>query len=126
MPKPRQTALINASAALTLYGSWAFYANYDHGATAAWLAGFIQGSYAFVSTLTVTLLALKIYHHYKGGIKGVTLGFSASFVAMLVIPWAVHTAAGTPDTLQTVLPGLIWGSIYLVAVLYLQLKKTPR
>lgn len=131
MPTPRTTSLLNATAALLLYGGWAVYANFEHGQKAWLTAGLVQGVYAFLSTLCVTLVALNIYRRYHGGFRGMAAGFSVGFGVMLVIPWAVHSVAGTPNKLHTVLPGLIWGTVYLGAILYLHSKQantqnTPR
>lgn len=121
---PRATSLLNASAAFVLYGGWAIYANFEHGQKAGLIAGAVQGVYAFVSTLSVTLVALNIYQRSHGGKLGIIAGFSVGFLVMLIIPWVVHSAAGTPNKLQTVLPGIIWGSLYLGAVLTLHAKNT--
>ncbi|WP_156312569.1 hypothetical protein [Marinagarivorans algicola] len=120
---PHTTPLINASMALLLYGSWAFYANIEHGYAAGLIAGSLQGIYAFGSTLCITLVALWVYKRCGGGMVGISAGFSLSFIVMLIIPWAVHSIADTPNKLQTVLPGIIWGSVYLMVILHQHAKK---
>lgn len=99
------------------YGLWAIFANFEHGAHAWAMAGAVQAIYAFVATMSVSKVAHWIFLKYECGIKGVTMGFLASFVVMLSIPLAVHNFAGTPDVLETILPGLIIGSIYLISYL---------
>lgn len=121
MPKAHTelTPYINATAAMVIYGGWAVFANFEHG-RAAWLtAGVIQGFYAFASTLTVTVIAKKAFFKFGCGTKGLLLGFLTSFFIMLLFPLTIHTVAGTPDIIETITPGLIWGSGYLAIYLYL-------
>lgn len=125
MPSPRTTSLINAIAAFWLYGGWAVYANFEYGQKVGLTAGLIQGVYAFCSTLSITLIALWVYRRCHNRSVGLVAGFSVSFMVMLIIPWAVHSVTGTPNILQTVLPGIIWGSVYLAFILYLQTRTPP-
>ncbi len=118
LSKEKRAALFTAVVAAAGYGGWAAYANYEHGAHAWMMAGFIQASYAFFSTFFITHVAQRAFIKYDCGIRGVLAGFGASFVVMLAIPIIVHSFAGTPDVLQTILPGLVWGSIYLLGVLF--------
>lgn len=115
-------AILSALAAMFVYGGWAAYANFEHGRDAWTMAATIQGIYAFISTLSVTVCAQWIYMKCGRGVRGIVLGFSISFVLMLAIPVGVHSLAGTPDILQTILPGLIWGALYLLSYLVLQEK----
>ena len=105
--------IFNACAAALVYGLWAFYANSEYSFITSSRAAIIQGIYAFISTLLITHVAYKVFLHYKCGVKGVTTGFCVSFIVMLILPLSVHSAFQTPDIWQTILPGLIWGSMYL-------------
>jgi len=117
LSKEKSAALLTAISASLGYGGWAVYANYEHG-THAWLmAGLVQATYAFFSTFFITYVAQCTFVKYDCGIRGVFAGFLASFVLMLAIPLTVHGFVGTPNIWQTILPGLIWGSIYLLGVL---------
>lgn len=111
------SAFLIAMAAAAGYGGWAVYANFEHGTQAWMMAGVIQASYAFISTLCITHVARWTYLKYQCGIKGVCAGFGMSFLVMLAIPLSVHNFFGTPDIFQTILPGLIWGSVYLLGFL---------
>lgn len=115
--------LLNAFAALIIYGSWAVYANFEHGQHAYIMAGIVQGSYAFISTLTMTSAARWMYKKCGCGRNGIISGFSFGFLVMLAIPITVHYMAGTPDILETMLPGLIWGTAYLLSYLILAEKQ---
>lgn len=99
------------------YGGWAVYANFGHGMQAASMAGMVQGIYASALTGCITKVARWAFLKYNGGIRGGLAAFGLSFLLMLATPLAVHSAAGTPEIGQTILPGLIWGSIYLIGFL---------
>lgn len=109
--------LLTALAAGVGYGGWAAYANFEHGGHIWMMAAMVQGIYAFFSTLFITHCARLVFIRSDCGIKGVIAGFTASFILMLAIPLSVHTFIATPDIWQTILPGLIWGSIYLMSFL---------
>ena len=115
----RYSALLAALAAALGYGGWAVYVNYAHGMQAWAMAGALQGAYAFASTLSITHIARWVFFRYGCAYRGITAGFVASFIVMLAIPMMVHTVAGTPELWHTILPGLIWGSVYLLAFLCL-------
>ncbi|MBI1300708.1 MAG: hypothetical protein GC137_03525 [Alphaproteobacteria bacterium] len=115
--KRGRAIFLTALAAGLGYGAWAFYANLDHGFSTALMSSSIQAIYAFISTLTITHVARYVFLHYKCGYKGILAGFVLSFLVMLAIPLVVHNYFGTPNIWQTILPGLIWGSIYLMGFL---------
>lgn len=118
--KENRSSLLIAVAAAIGYGGWAVYANYEHGTHAWTMAGIVQASYAFFSTFAITHVARIAYVKYNcgvSGVSGVLAGFGMSFLVMLAIPLTVHNIVGTPDIWQTILPGLIWGSIYLMGFL---------
>lgn len=117
---------LNALAAMLVYGAWAIFANFEHGRSAWLMAGVIQGIYAFGSTLTVTVVARWAYLRAGAKLRGILCGFGLSFLVMLIIPVAVHSIAGTPNILQTILPGLIWGSGYLIGYLLLTEKNSKK
>ena len=116
--KKANTSIIVTSLAAALgYGGWAVYVNYEHGVHAWMMAGAIQGTYAFLSTLFITHIARIVYLKCGCKIRGILTGFGMSFLIMLAIPLLLHNVAGTPNIWQTILPGLIWGSIYLIGFL---------
>lgn len=115
--KTGYSILLTSIAAGLGYGGWAVYANFSHGLRAAAMAAIVQGIYAFALTGCITRVARWGFLRY-GGIQGWLAGFGMSFLAMLTIPLVVHSAVGTPEIGQTILPGLIWGSIYLIGFLY--------
>ena len=120
IPHYDTSALINAVLAMVIYGTWAAYANAEHGRDIALTAGAVQASYAFASTLSVSVCALWAYQRFGRGGYGILLGFGCSFALMLAIPLFIHTLLGTPELWLTILPGLIWGSMYIVVFLLLK------
>jgi hypothetical protein len=117
LKNPNFSTLLAALAAALGYGCWAGYANYEHGQSAWVMAAGVQGAYAFLSTLSISHVAHRTFLRHNRGIRGILVGFGMSFALMLAIPIVVHHLAGTPDIWQTILPGLIWGSIYLLGFL---------
>ena len=115
-------ATLSALAAMFVYGGWAAYANFEYGRDVWLVSATVQGVYAFISTLTVTVCAQWVYMKCGRGARGIVVGFGISFILMLSIPVGVHSLVGTPNIVQTILPGLIWGALYLLGYLALQEK----
>ena len=111
-----QTIMISVLAAVG-YGLWAVFANFEHGIHAWSTAGIVQALYAFFATLSVSKVAHWIFLKCKCGLRGISLGFVASFIVMLAFPFSIHSVAGTPDIWETITPGLILGSFYLMGYL---------
>lgn len=109
--------ILNACAALLVYGGWAIFVNFEYGQEVWLISGLAQGCYAFASTMTVTGMARWCYFRCGCGKEGMLVGFLVSFAVMLLIPLSVHQSVGTPDILETIMPGLIGGVVYLSAVL---------
>ncbi len=88
------------------YGSWAIWANSDHGTTVALRAGAIQGTMSFIVTLSgTTLMKLLFVGH-----AALWLRFLRASVGALVLIYAlivsIHLFNGTPNILLTLAPGL--------------------
>lgn len=109
--------IVAALLAFVIYGCWAYYANHEHGIDKALPAGIAQGAYAFFSTLIVGEMAKRLCLKLGMNIKSIVISFALTFVVMLLIPLIIHSALKTPDIMETILPGLIWGSGYILAIL---------
>ena len=109
--------------AACIYGGWAAYVNLEHSASVALRAGLGQGIYAFMSTLLVTEMAKRAFRFFGCGYKAILFSFIATFLLMLAIPCIVHAWLMTPDTLEAILPGLLWGSIYILLTLIFLYRK---
>ena len=115
--KSHWTIFSTAVLAAVVYGGWAVYANYGPDQHVWLMAGGIQGTYAFISTLSITHVARWAFLKYKCGWHGIKAGFLMSFIVMLALPLAVHSYFGTPNIWLTIAPGLAWGSVYLLGFL---------
>jgi hypothetical protein len=85
-------------------------------------AGVGQGVYAFVSTWLVTATAQQLLARLGYHPRGLLLSFLITFGLMLSIPLLLHTLLQTVDIWEAILPGLIWGSGYIVLILRLDLR----
>jgi hypothetical protein len=103
--------------AALVFGGWAMYVNRQAGLTIALRSGLAQGVYAVFCTQIVGRVAVDVFRRTLGMRWRYILSFGASFLAMIAIPAVLHRAVGTPEILAAVLPGLIWGSGYIVAIL---------
>lgn len=103
--------------AALVYGLWAGWVNSEHGIDTGIRVGLVQAAYAFLSTLTVAEAAKWMYSRITPSFVHLTLTFLATFFVMLAIPLAVHSIANTPDIMEAILPGLLWGSLYVLVLL---------
>ncbi len=111
---------ISAVLALIVYGSWAAFSNVSYGYNTVLIAFLIQGGYAFVSTLA---LGVAVIHTFRrlGSSRAARIGsFLLGFTVLCTVPAGLHVLAGTPNIVQSILPGLIWGTGYLVLLLRTQ------
>ena len=106
---PWQIALLAAVG----YGCWAGWVNSEYGNAIALKTGLIQGTYAFISTAIVTLIAKKILNRFDYSRASRWLALLASWSVMLAIPITLHTWQHTPDLLQAIIPGAMIGTLYL-------------
>lgn len=115
--KSEKANIVAAVLALLVYGTWAGWVNSEYGLAVALRAGFGQGIYAFISTWVVTAFARKVLAKFGPNWKGILISFSSTFVVMLAFPVVIHNLLMTPDILEAILPGLIWGSGYIGVVI---------
>ena len=85
-------------------------------------AGVGQGVYAFASTWLVTATAQQLITRFGYHLRGLLLSFLITFALMLSIPLLLHTLLQTADIWEAILPGLIWGSGYIILILRLDLR----
>lgn len=108
----RMRLSMSAAAAFLGYGAWAYVANASHGVQAGIQAAVTQGGYAFFVTLLMSSLLEGIYRwaqrfHYPGLTSAlITCAF------LYLSSWGVNFWAGTPEILWTILPGMLFGTLY--------------
>ena len=105
--------LISSVAALLGYGAWAVYANYSVSPVAAWRAGCVQGTYAFSSTLFLTVAIRKIYNLNKDKAYPKLIALAAGILIIITLPATLNLIAQTPNVIKTILPGVVIGSLYV-------------
>ena len=108
--------------AFIIYGGWAAWVNSEYGFDVTLRAGLGQGIYAFFSTWFVTAIARKMLARYGIGLLGKTVSFMSAFLVMLAFPIVIHNILKTPDILEAIFPGLIWGSGYIGFVIWASAK----
>ncbi|WP_101756893.1 hypothetical protein [Oceanicoccus sp. KOV_DT_Chl] len=95
--------------AATGYGSWAFYANQGTGQS---LQAFItQGALSFISTLFFLSLILWVVTQRNGKKHQLLTGMAIPNGIVVVILYATHFVAGTPNIVATILPSCIMGMV---------------
>ena len=91
------------------------------------VTGSVQASYAFTSTLFLTYIVRQVYLKLGRALWGMVTGFMVGLTIIVSLPWALQSLVGNPNTLATILPGIIWGSIYVVGFLcYLEFYQGER
>jgi len=120
--KSEKANILAATLAFLIYGSWAGWVNSEYGLAITLRAGLGQGIYAFFSTWVVTAVARRILYQYGLNWKGMFISFLVTFLVMLAFPVVIHNILMTPDIIEAILPGLIWGSGYIAVVIWLTRK----
>ena len=114
--------IIAGTLAFIIYGSWAAWVNSEYGIEVSLRAGLGQGIYAFFSTWFVTAVARNMLARYGAGWFGKAISFTTAFLVMLAFPAVIHNVLRTPDIIEAILPGLIWGSGYIGFVIWVSAK----
>lgn len=60
-----------------------------------------------------------VFSFAGSGAQAVLLSFVASFLVMISIPLTIHHALGTPEILNAILPGILWGSGYIATYIWI-------
>lgn len=105
-------AFVTTAVALVLWAPWAAWANYDHGAEAAWRAAVTQVCLSVVITLVMSLgvgyIAAQNYSPWRQWIYSL-LGPSLLVLVLMIVG---HLWAGTPNWPLTITPSIIIGVLY--------------
>jgi len=114
IPKsPLLRSFIAGFAGLVGYGSWAVYANLDHGTFIAIRSGLVQGTYSFVLTFLMTWLTEWLFAKFASLPMGSSVTTTGVVCLILFVSaYGIHMLVGTPEILMTILPGFVIGSVY--------------
>jgi hypothetical protein len=111
--------------AALVFGSWAAFVNREYGTDIAIRSGLGQAVYALFSTWIVSKTLVSVFSKTQRDVQGAILSFVAAFIVMICIPLTIHYALGTPEILNAILPGAVWGSGYIGSYLWV-LSRQPR
>jgi|GEM_PF-1806438 len=110
--------------AAVIFGTWAAYVNREYGLFILVRSGLGQGAYALCSTWIVGRVATDVFAFVGRTTQGRILSFVSSFLAMVSIPLTIHNLIGTPEITNAILPGVFWGSGYILVYIW-ALSKNP-
>ncbi len=102
-------------AGFVVYGGWAYFVNQPYGTDMGLMAGFTQGSYSFVLTLSTTFLMEHLLLLLAEVPAKRVLTVCATSVITLGTAWLIHFFVGTPEVWLTILPGFAIGTIYTIS-----------
>jgi hypothetical protein len=100
--------------AFLLHGSWATFANWEHGTSVAFNAGLVQGLCSLGMTYAGTLwmeFLLARFAMLGAGLRS-SLTALLAILTTLAIQVSAHLQAGTPEILSTIAPTASIGAIY--------------
>lgn len=97
-----------------VYGSWAFYVNFQHGLTSGVQAGIVQGTYSLALTLSTTMLMEFLWVSFQS-IKGQhVLTIAMTSVITFATAYSINWIFDTPEILLTIFPGFLIGLLYTI------------
>jgi len=102
-------SMVMGAGAVLLFGSWAYFANAEHGVGPAIRAAVIQGAASFISTMFMFLLVEWTYARIDRRPLRIVMAGVAAPGSMLSLVALTHVLVGTPDVAQTLLPSCIAG-----------------
>ena len=108
---PRWRVLFAAVGSAVTWFAWAYWANRAHG-NQAWLSGVSQGGISFCTTLVGSLLLEWLFLRTGQGWLGMATAVTVVSSLSLSFMVTVHTLAGTPNLVLTILP------VFTVVLLY--------
>lgn len=115
--------LIPSIIAASLYGGIAYYVNSDHSVNAGILAALTQGIASFFVTLSSTLLMQWMFSLPKRPALKFFMASAGSGALLFLLFVSVHILMRTPDIFETLLPSLITGTPYFIAIPWFWYKK---
>jgi len=107
--------LLAGTAGFVIYGSWAFYINFDHGLAAALKAGATQGSYSFTLTLIMSFIMEWLFQLSDQPKVKFSLTFFITCLLIYSTSWSINALAGTPEIFLTILPGATISTLYTLS-----------
>lgn len=100
-------------------GGWAVFANRGHELPAPLVAGVVQGCLTAIITVFLKTVIEAIFRRAQGGMR-LVLPPLCAFLISLVLLTFIHTLAGTPALMATMLVPItvstVYASLYTIAL----------
>ncbi len=109
---PLVRSVLMGLAAMAIYGGWAYLANRSYGLAIAMKAAATQSFVSFTVTFLITFLMEALHRRASSRLgrfvapAGGAISFTVAYTVLM------HIGMDTPELLDTVLPILIFGSLY--------------
>ncbi len=116
---------LSAFFAFLLWGGWAFYINHNAINHSGLISGIVQGCCSFVITLIITHFIVIQFNWFTNNIAKIILPpvITISFTSFFLV--LIHSLAGTPSILYTVLPAISIAFLFAFFTVY-KLHKTSQ
>jgi len=101
-----------AGLAVVVYGGWAAWANHAHGAGAAMRAFAVQGFSSATTTVLMGGVIEWLRHPLGDTLAAKIAGSLLATLAGGVFHVVLHSIAGTPETVRTVVPSVALGFLF--------------
>ncbi|MEM7077446.1 MAG: hypothetical protein AAF513_02350 [Pseudomonadota bacterium] len=105
-------SLFAGIAGLLVYGGWAVFVNWTHGADLAWRAGLVQGTYSLILTFIMTLVTEGLFARLTNLRFRIPVTTGIIAAILFASAYGIHVVARTPEIIMTILPGFVIGTIY--------------
>lgn len=123
---PYLRVFLSAIAAFVGYGGWSLYINGDGDPMSAMSYALYYGTYSFIITLLTSGLMETLYYNLASHPKGKLITALTTCLLLYAGAWGVNYAAGTPNIVLTVLPGVAISTLFVISyVLTLAKKAKP-
>jgi hypothetical protein len=111
-PDSRKRPAVVALGAGVLYGSWAAWANHEHGLRAMLKAAGAQAALSVAATLGLVLILEYLFRRAPSPRVGFWLASSGTSSIAVIALVAGHTLAGTPNIWTTIAPSVVVGTVF--------------
>ncbi len=109
--RPHDSAWMAILAALAFI-VWGLWVNWEYGWTARIQVALTQGAISLVSTYYAAELVVWLARKFEKSQRPLLWTGSLSYLMIYALIWMVHVLAGTPELLNTMLPGMITGVVF--------------
>lgn len=123
----RSFNLLSASFAFVIWGSWAYFMNYQYGFYAGMLAGLIQGTASFIITLFLVHAVTYLFSRFTDYFCQLFLPAIITVTCTGTCLASIHALVGTPAIFHTITPAITVAFFFCVftAIKLLRTQNTP-